>query len=85
MKIDGHYQPYLGDTDHKRAVCAVALEMVAALDAGRIDTQGGYPSRVAFIGRDLIAIASVDHDNAPDLTVCRIDEFITKHDWLEEA
>lgn len=62
----------------------VAAEIVQCQSDSRLDTSGGYPDRFAFIG-NLIVIASLDHDGAPDLKIQDVEKFITEHDyWLDE-
>jgi hypothetical protein len=46
----------------------IALIMIDAEDASRLDCDGGYPSHMQFVGNNL-CIASIDHDGAAVLSV----------------
>jgi hypothetical protein len=61
----------------------LAARIVKEQSDSRLDTSGGYPDRFAFID-NLIVIASLDHDGAPDLEIEDLEKFITENDfWLE--
>ena len=61
----------------------LAARIVQCQSASRMDASGGYPDRFAFID-NLIVIASLSHNGAPDLEIEEIEKFITNNDfWLD--
>lgn len=53
----------------------VALVDLQQLLDGRVNQLGGYPAVVEVLG-SWIVIADVDHDDAPELTILRLDKFL---------
>jgi hypothetical protein len=56
-----------------------AETIIEAYDESRMQNQGGYPSQYQFLGRHVVW-ATVDHDDAPDLTVLPLREFVETHE-----
>jgi hypothetical protein len=53
-------------------------------DSGRLDAQGGYPSQWTIFANHII-IATVDHNEAPDLTIEYLPEWIQDNwYWIAE-
>lgn len=58
----------------------IANFIVDRMDSARITSSGGYPSCTRTFdngGEDYIAIASIDHDGRPALTVESLTDFIS--------
>ena len=53
----------------------LALADLQAMLDGRL-ADGGYPAQVQVLGAEWIAIADVDHDGGPDLTVLHLGKFM---------
>lgn len=59
---------------------AIANFIVDRMDSARITSSGGYPSDVRTFdidGEDHIAIASIDHNGRPVITVKALTDFIS--------
>jgi hypothetical protein len=53
-------------------------KIIKAIDDGRLDTYGGYPSDW-IICDDTLIWATVIDENEPDLKIMKVDDFIEEH------
>ena len=58
-------------------------EIIELMDQARFDTRGGYPSQRVF-ENGKVYVATVDHDDGPELIHMPMNEFIVTHGEILE-
>lgn len=59
--------------------------LLVRLNQQRLDSRGGYPDQHQILdvnGVKSVVLATVDHNDAPELVVLSLHDFVSEYGWL---